>query len=141
MADFRKLAISALLADGQVDDAEVKVLQRGLKGGDGAYDDEGLKFLIELRELAQKKAKSAGASLTDAFERFFFKVMSDVVLKDGHVAEREVKFIKEHLLADGKIDDAEWKFIEGVNKKAKSKHASFDEMYKAFVAKRAKAKK
>lgn len=141
MADFRKLAISALMADGKVDEVEVKVLQKGLKGEDGAYSSEALSFLIELRELAQKKAKTAGTTLTDSFEKFFFKVMTDVVLKDGHVSEREVKFLKEHLLADGKVDDGEWKFLETVNKKAKSKHAAFDEMYKEIEAKRAKAKK
>jgi uncharacterized membrane protein YebE (DUF533 family) len=141
MADFRKLAIAALMADGKIDDTEVKVLQKGLKGEDGAYTGEGLTFLIDVRELAQKKAKSAGATLTDSFEKFFFKVMTDVVLKDGHVSEREVKFLKEHLLADGKIDDGEWKFLEAVNKKAKSKHASWDAMFTALEAKRAKAKK
>ena len=80
-------------------------------------------------------------TLTDSFEKFFFKVMTDVVLKDGHVSEREVKFLKEHMLADGKIDDGEWKFLEAVNKKAKSKHASWTDMYTALEAKRAKAKK
>ncbi|MGL4554472.1 MAG: hypothetical protein ACRC33_25190 [Gemmataceae bacterium] len=141
MADFRKLAIAAIMADGKVDEVEVKVLQKGLKGEDGGYDGDALKFLIDLRELAQKKAKATASTLTDSFEKFFFKVMNDVVLKDGHVSEREVKFLKEHLLADGKVDDGEWKFLEAVNKKAKSKHASFDEMYKEIEAKRAKAKK
>lgn len=141
MADYKKLAISALLADGQVDDAEVKVLQKGLKGEDGKYDNEALQFLIDLRELAQKKAKTAGISLTPSFEKFFFKVMGDNVLGDGHISEREVKFITEHLLADGKIDDSEWAFLEMLKKKAKSKHASFDKMFETFEAKRAKQKK
>ena len=141
MADYKKLAMAALLADGVVDEAEVKVLQKGLKGEDGKYDNDALSFLIELREAAQKKAKAAGAALTAAFEKFFFKVMGDNVLGDGHISEREVKFLSEHLLADGKIDDGEWTFLEMLNKKAKSKHASFDKMYSTFEAKRAKQKK
>ncbi|NBO90846.1 MAG: hypothetical protein EBV06_00790 [Planctomycetia bacterium] len=141
MADFRKLAMAAIMADGKVDEVEVKVLQKGLKSEDGSYGNEALKFLIELREAAQKKAKATASTLTESFEKFFFKVMTDIVLKDSHISEREVGFLKDHLLADGKIDEGEWKFLETINKKAKSKHASFEEMYKTIEAKRAKMKK
>ena len=50
--DFRKLALSAILADGKIDEAEGKLLAKALKGDDGKYSSDGLKFLIELRETA-----------------------------------------------------------------------------------------
>lgn len=137
MADYRKLAIAAILADGKIDENEGKLLARELKNDSGKYDNEALKFLIELRETAQKKKKE----VADGFEKFFFKVMTEQVLKDGHISKSEVEWIKSHLLADGKIDDREWAFLETINKKAKSKHADWDKMYSELEAKRAKAKK
>lgn len=137
MADYRKLAIAAILADGKIDETEGKLLAKELKGEDGKYDLEALKFLIELRETAQKKKKE----VAEGFEKFFFKVMTDQVLKDGHVSQNEANWIKEHLMADGKIDDKEWAFMENINKKAKTKHADFEKLYTEFEAKRAKAKK
>jgi uncharacterized membrane protein YebE (DUF533 family) len=135
--DFRKLAISAILADGKIDENEGKLLAKSLKNDDGKYSSEGLKFLIELRETAQKKKHE----VADGFEKFFFKVMTEQVLKDGNISKSEVEWIKAHLVADGKIDDREWSFLETINKKAKTKHADFDKMFGEIQAKRAKAKK
>lgn len=141
MADFRKLAIAALMADGKVDEGEVKVLQKGLKGDDGKYDDEAIAFLVELRGLAGKKAKAAGGALADAFEKFFFKVMGDSAMKEGAIGAEGVTFLKDKMLGGGKADEGHYGFLSGLNKKAKTRHASFDEMYKDIEAKRAKAKK
>ena len=55
MADWRKVAMAAILADGKVDEAEVKVLKKELYEDDKIDTDE-VKFLIDLRNVAQKKA-------------------------------------------------------------------------------------
>jgi hypothetical protein len=141
MADWRKVAMAAILADGKVDAEEVKVLQRELKGADGTVDDEGMKFLLELRETAQKKAKAKKEALTDSFEKFFFKVITDNVLKDGKVDAAEAGWLRKNLFADKKIDDKEWEFMTTVNKKAKTKSPEFDQLYKDCEAFRAKAAK
>lgn len=129
MADWRKVAMAAILADGKVDEAEVKVLTKELKE-DGKYTEDGIKFILELRVAAQKKAKAKKEELTEPFEKFFFKVVKDSVLKDGKIDASEAKWLEENLFADKKIDDAEWAFLEELNKKAKTKSAEFDALYK-----------
>ena len=70
--DFRKLAVELCLADGKIDETEVKVIKKALYE-DGKIQQKEVEFLIDLRSLAQKKAK--GASLTPVFENFFFKAL------------------------------------------------------------------
>lgn len=141
MADFRKLAMATILADGRIDDAEVKVLGKELKGEDGKIDTAGVKFLFELREAAQKKAKAKKEEVSEAFEKFFFKVIDEVILKDGKVDKKEVAWLRKNLFADGKIDDREWKYLEDLNKKAKEKHADFATLLKDCEDARARVKK
>ena len=141
MADWRKMAMSAILSDGVVDEGEVKILQKELKGADGKIDDEGVKFLLELRVTAQKKAKGAGEEVNEAFEKYFFKVITENVLKDGKVDAKEAGWLRTNLFADKKIDDKEWDFMTTVNKKAKTKSAEFEKLFTDCEAFRAKAAK
>lgn len=141
VADFRKLAMAAILADGKVDEAEVKVLGKELKGEDGKITDDGLQFLLDLRGTAQRKAKAKKEELTEAFEKFFFKVVTDTVLKDGKIDKDEVAWLRKSLFADKKIDDREYKLLTDLQKKAKTRHADFETLVKDCEALRAKAKK
>ena len=70
MAEWKKLAIALTLADGKIDDEEVKILKKAL-WADGKIDEEEVKFLIELRNAAQKKAKARKEELSASFERLF----------------------------------------------------------------------
>jgi hypothetical protein len=115
MADWRKVAIAAILADGKIDETECKVLKKELYA-DGKIDMDEVKFLIELRNTAQKKAKAKKEELTPAFEKLFFKAIEDNVLKDGKIDEAEVKWLREMLFADGKIDEGEKKFLDSLKK-------------------------
>src|SRR5258708_35826097 len=101
MAEFKKLAVAAMLADGKIDDEEVKVLRKEL-WADGKIDEKEVEFLIELRNAAQKKAK--GAELTPAFENLFFKAIEANVLDDGIISAKEAGWLTKMLFADGKID-------------------------------------
>src|SRR2546423_231136 len=107
MADWRKVALAALLADGKIDDAEVKLLRKEL-WEDNEIDQEEVKFLIELRNTAQKKAKAAKEEVSPAFERLFFKAVTDNVLKDGGIDAAEATWLRTMLFADGKIDANEY---------------------------------
>src|SRR3954454_5835737 len=106
MADWRKVAIAALLADGVIDETEVKVLKKELYA-DGVIDMKEVEFLIELRNEAQKKAK--GADLSPAFEKLFFKAIEDNVMEDGVIDTKEANWLRKMLFADGKIDANEKK--------------------------------
>src|SRR5579871_3709747 len=110
MADWRKLALEAILADGEIDDAEVRVLQKEL-WADGKIDAKEVEFLIELRNSAQKKAKSKKAEVNPKFETLFFKAIEQNVLRDGRISAKEAGWLRRMLFADGKIDDNEKKFL------------------------------
>ncbi len=128
MADWRKLAMTLVLADGEVDDAEVRALRREL-WSDGVIDQEEVDFLIELRNAAQKKAKTKKVEVNPAFERLFFKAIEENVLDDGNIDADEAAWLRDMLYADKKIDDNEKKFLTKLKKNAKKTSAEFDELY------------
>src|SRR5436309_1563002 len=103
MADWRKLAISTILADGKIDDDEIKALKKEL-WEDGQIDQEEVKFLIDLRNAAQKKAKAKKEEVNPKFTAMFFKAIELNVLKDGNIDAAESGWLREMLFADGKID-------------------------------------
>jgi hypothetical protein len=141
MADWRKVAIAAFLADGKIDETEVKVLRKELYA-DGKIDHDELHFLIELRTMAAKKAKAKKEELLPAFDKFFFKAVEDSVLDNDHISEEETKLLRTALFVDGKVNPSELKFLEGLKKKAKENvHPEFTKFYDEIAAKAAKAAK
>jgi uncharacterized membrane protein YebE (DUF533 family) len=130
MADFRKLSIAALLADGKIDDAEVKVIKKELYA-DGQIDRKEVEFLIDLRNAAQRKA--AGGALSTAFENLFFKAITDNVLQDGVISTKEATWLRNMLFADGKIDDNEKKFLKKLKAGATKTSPAFDALYTECV--------
>jgi hypothetical protein len=132
MADWRKLALTAILADGKIDENEVKILKKELYA-DGTIDKDEVEFLVELRCLAQKKAK--GADLSPAFERFFFKAVEENVLADGTIDAKEAGWLRKMLYADKKIDDNEKKFLKRLKQQATSTSRPFDELYEECMGK------
>ena len=135
MADWRKLAVAALLADGVIDETEVKVLRKEL-WADGKIDREEVEFLIDLRNLAQKKAKAKKKKLKSAFEKLFFKAVEENVLADGTVDDEEARWLRAMLFADKKIDANEKKFLARLKKGAKSTSPAFDKLYEECMAKK-----
>jgi uncharacterized tellurite resistance protein B-like protein len=125
MADWRKLAKQLVLADGKIDDAEVKILKKELYA-DGVIDKKEVDFLIELRNAAKQPSP--------AFTRLFFKAIEDNVLKDGKIDAAEVRWLKKMLYADGKIDADEKKFLKDLKKKATRAHSSFDTLCNECLA-------
>ncbi len=128
--DFRKLAVELCLADGKIDETEVRVIKKALYQ-DGKIDQKEVEFLIELRSLAQKKAK--GTSLTPAFENFFFKALEDSVLDNGIVSSKEANFLRKAIFADGKIEDSEKRFMKRIKNKATKTSPQFERLYTEVV--------
>jgi uncharacterized membrane protein YebE (DUF533 family) len=130
MADWRKVAIAALLADGIIDETEVKVLRKELYA-DGKIDKKEVEFLIDLRSQAQKKSK--GEPLSASFETLFFKAVQDNVLADGVITGKEAGFLRKAIMADGKVDDAEKAFLKRLKKAATKTSPQFDKLYEECV--------
>jgi hypothetical protein len=132
MADWRKVALAAILGDGVIDDGEVKTLKKEL-WADGRIDRQEVEFLIELRNAAQKKLGKGGA-MNPKFEALFFQAISENVLKDGKIDAREAKWLRDMLFADGKIDAGEKKFLANLKKKAAKTSPAFDQLYQECMA-------
>src|SRR5438132_13764915 len=115
MADWRKLAMAAILADGKIDDTEVKILRKELFG-DRKIDDDERDFLIALRNAAKKKAYRG--QLRPAFEKFFFEAIENNVLADGVIDADEARWLRKLIFADKKVDDNEKKFLARLKKGA-----------------------
>jgi hypothetical protein len=136
--DFKQMAKDAILADGTIDDNEIKLLQKYLKTATG---DEGLAFLIDLRNSYSKKAKGKGGAMSAAFEKFFFKTMNAHVMKEGKISSAGASYLSTTLFPGGKVDDSGYAFLSDLNKKAKDKSREFEAFMQDVDKKRAKAKK
>jgi hypothetical protein len=135
MADWRKVAMAAILADGVIDETEVKVLKKEL-WADGKISMGEVEFLIDLRNAAQKKAKAKKETLKPAFTNLFFKALEANVLKDEKIDDKEANWLRKMLFADGKIDADEKKFLAKLKKGAKKgTSAGFEKLYQECMAK------
>ena len=121
MADWRRLAKALILADGTVEPREVVLLQKELLY-DQKIDKSELDFLVELR----KEAKS----LSRAFEDFFFDVIKKTVIADRGVSGVEATWLRDWVLADGKVDDLEIRLLRELRKEAIHTSNEFEELYK-----------
>jgi hypothetical protein len=128
--DWKHVATKAILADGTIDEAEVKILQGGLKDADGKYGTDALAYLMELR----KKAKTKSA----AFDKFFFKAIESHVVRDGKITSAGAGYLKETLFPGARVDDAGYGFLTSLNKKAKDKAPEFTAFMAEVDKKRAK---
>ena len=140
MADWKKVAIATILADGKIDDDEVNALRKQL-WEDGQIDQDEVKFLIELRNQAQKKAKARKEEVNPKFTALFFKAIEQNVLKDKTIDAMEAGWLREMLFADGKIDEDEKKFLTRIKKAAASTSPQFNNLFEECMSKGAPKKK
>jgi hypothetical protein len=114
MADFRKLAIDLVAADGKVDREEIKVLRKALYA-DNVIDLNEIQFLSELRAAVVKKGRKKSMG---AIDKFFVKAIEDHILHDGVVTAEEVTLIETHVLSDKKLRKEAKKLAKNLKKKA-----------------------
>jgi hypothetical protein len=126
MADWRKVAIAALLSDGVIEESEVNVIKKELFAN-GKIDQKELEFLIDLRSAAHKKAR--GTPLSARFENLFFKAVHDNVLAHGNLTAKETAFLRKAIMTNGKMHDAEKAFVKRLKKAAKTTSPAFDRLF------------
>jgi hypothetical protein len=134
MADWRKLALAAFLADGKVDETEIKILKKELYA-DKKIDEDEIAFLVDLRSTYQKKAKLKKEAVTDTFENFFFKVVQDYVLLDDQIDAGKAAWLQSTLFKSGKPGERDKKFLAGLKKKVKKPSPEFDKLAEEVAVK------
>src|SRR5579885_2003431 len=120
MANLRKL-MEEVLADGRIDGQEIERLHRELYA-DGKIDREEADFLVELHKRVQRPAGHA-------WEKFFFQAIKDHILTDGSIDTEETTWLRRMLWEDGRIDDAERKFLQQLRGEAKNVCREFEALY------------
>lgn len=130
MADWRKVAMAVILADGSVSDREVKVLKKQLYA-DKKITHEELQFLIDLRSAAMKKSKAQG--LLPAFHKFFQKAVLDCFLDNSYISPEETKMLEAAVFADKKVSPSEKKLMEKLRAAAKQTCPEFDMLYQKVM--------
>lgn len=119
MLKLRQIA-QDILATGKIDGPELEVLRRHLYA-DGKIDRPRADFLVELYKRVQHK--------TPAFEQFFYQAVKDHILADGRIDAEEAAWLRQMVFADGKIADEERKFLHEVNGEAKQVDREFEVLF------------
>jgi hypothetical protein len=125
MANWRQLCLSALLADGAIDQREVDIIRKEFFA-DGRIDRHELEFLLE----ARKKATSA----VPAYDKLVFEAMRSIILADGSISPEEVEWIRQWIFADGKVDAAEKHWLKELKLLADRVCPEFTALYNQCMA-------
>jgi hypothetical protein len=119
MAQLNELK-SRLLADGKIEDDEVGLIRQELFA-DGKIDRDEVEFLIAVRNEAKEVCPS--------FEELFFAALKENVLGDGSIDADEAVWLRKMLFADGKVDDAEKKFLKDLHTSARQVAPEFQKLF------------
>ena len=125
MANWRQLAMSALLADGAIDEREVEILRKEFFA-DRRIDRAEMEFLLEAR-------KKAG-SCVPSFEKLLFEALRSVVLEGGVISAEKTEWIRQFIFADGRVDAAEKHWLKELNHLADRVCPEFVALYNQCMA-------
>jgi uncharacterized tellurite resistance protein B-like protein len=107
----------SILADGVIDEAEVKQLSEVLYA-DGKIDTEEAEFLFELNNAVSSKANHS------SWETLFVEAISSYLLEDenspNEIDDEEAKWLLSKIQGDGQLDKTEIALLANLKKKAKS---------------------
>ena len=105
----------SILADGVIDEAEVKQLREVLYA-DGKIDKEEAEFLFELNDAV------SGEKNDPSWEEFFINAISDFLLEDelspGEIDEEEAKWLLAKIQGDGQLDEVEKNLLKNLKNKS-----------------------
>jgi hypothetical protein len=119
MRDLRQIERD-VMANGRVDSLELEELRRQLYV-DGALDRRGADFLVELHKRVQH--------LTPAFEHFFYQAIKDHILADGRIDAEEAGWLRRLLFHDARIKDEERRFLHEVKGEAEQVSGEFEALF------------
>jgi uncharacterized membrane protein YebE (DUF533 family) len=107
----------SILADGTIDEAEVKQLQDVLYA-DGTIDKEEAEFLFELNDAV------SGKDNHESWKTLFVDAITSYLLEDenspGEIDDDEAKWLTAKIQGDGKLDELESALLQNLQAKAKN---------------------
>ena len=124
MADWKKLAKAALLADGRIDTKEVEIIKKAILA-DGLVDKAELEFLADLRKSAESAVR--------VFTELFFRSVKSHMLQDGVISDNEAKWLRKVIFADKQVDDDELQLLKDLKREAKHVGPEFQKLHDECV--------
>jgi uncharacterized membrane protein YebE (DUF533 family) len=107
----------SILADGAIDEAEVKQLREQLYA-DGKIDKEEAEFLFDLNNAV------SGKNNHPAWGTFFVEAVTGFLLEDeaspGEIDDDEAKWLLAKIQGDGQLDKTEKALLDNLKAKAKT---------------------
>ena len=119
MPDLEKLKAKVLMR-GIIEDRELETICRSLYA-DGKIDKPIIEFLVLLRNEAR--------AVCPAFDEFFFEALKFHVLSDGAVNAEEAGWLRQVLLAHGRIDAQKRKLLKDVKSEARWVSREFEHLF------------
>jgi uncharacterized tellurite resistance protein B-like protein len=119
MANLRELE-ERILASGKVEGHELEALRQVVYAG-GRVDRRAADFLVVLHKRVQQR--------TPGFDRFYYQAIKAHILENGKISAAEAAWLRQLLFADGKIDDAERKFLHELRGEAQERSPEFEGLY------------
>src|SRR5687768_8336925 len=98
-----------ILANGRVDDNDLRVMRQHLYAG-GKVNRREADFLVELHKRVQRP--------TPAFERLFYQAIKDHILGHAPIDGEAADWLRRMLFTDGKIRDEERSFLHELHGEA-----------------------
>ena len=83
-------------------------------------------FLVELHKRVQHR--------TPAFEKFFYKAIKDHILADGRIDAAEAAWLRQWIFADGKVDADEKHWLKELKVLADRVSPEFMDLYNQCLA-------
>lgn len=127
MADWRSLAKSAILRDGKIDTAEVKMLRDTIYA-DKKVNRSEMDFVHELKLETKTSVK--------VFNDFYLKAAKDHFLADGKIVTSEAKWLRKAVLINDKVDAEGKRLLRELKKGAKKTCPEFEELYEECMKKK-----
>jgi hypothetical protein len=127
MADWRATAKLLVLADGTIDDDEVRILRKAILA-DNYVDQEEIAFLVDLRNTARRKAK--GGKVNANFEKLFYDGVTNYVLSPGGgISAEKTAWLKQTLYPSKKVDAEAKKFLGRLKKSVTQSSPEFNALH------------
>jgi len=129
MRDFRTIE-TQILANGRVDGPELEALRR-IFPADAPIERQAAEFLAVLHKRVQHH--------NPAFERFFYQSIKRHLLDDGRIDAERADWLRQMVLQDGVVEDAERKLLRELKGEARGVSPEFERLWKECMREPAEA--
>lgn len=125
MVKLRRIE-QAILATGKVDTPELEGLRQEMHAH-GKIERPEADFLVELHKRVQH--------LSPAFNDFFYRTIKEHILAQGRIDAEEAAWLRRMLFTDGKIEDQERKFLHELRGEAQQVSRQFEVLFEECMKK------